>query len=88
MIQSPNTVWHHATVTRERREAQNGHKSCLLWFTGLSGAGKSTLAHAVEEHLHQLGCRTFVWHGLHWFAHGGRVGRSGPRSRALQQSLQ
>ena len=56
-------VWHHATVTRERREAQNGHKSCVLWFTGLSGAGKSTLAHAVEEQLHQRGCRTFVLDG-------------------------
>jgi adenylylsulfate kinase len=60
---STNVVWHHATVTRERREAQNGHKSCVLWFTGLSGAGKSTLAHAVEEQLHQRGCRTFVLDG-------------------------
>ncbi len=60
---SSNTVWHHATVTRARREALNGHKSVILWFTGLSGAGKSTLAHAVEEKLHQLGCRTFVLDG-------------------------
>lgn len=60
---SPNTVWHHATVTRERRERQNGHKSVILWFTGLSGAGKSTLAHAVEERLHQQSCRTFVFDG-------------------------
>jgi adenylylsulfate kinase len=60
---STNVVWHHATITRERREALNGHKSCVLWFTGLSGAGKSTLAHAVEEQLHQLGCRTFVLDG-------------------------
>jgi len=60
---SPNVVWHHATVTRKRREEQNGHHSVILWFTGLSGAGKSTLAHAVEEHLHQRGCRTFVFDG-------------------------
>ncbi len=60
---SPNTVWHHATVTRERRERQNGHKSVILWFTGLSGAGKSTLAHAVEERLHEQNCRTFVFDG-------------------------
>ena len=60
---SANVVWHNATVTRARREAQNGHKSCALWFTGLSGAGKSTLAHAVEEELHQRGCRTFVLDG-------------------------
>jgi len=58
-----NVAWHHASVTRERREKQNGHKSCVIWFTGLSGAGKSTVAHAVEEHLYQLGCRTFVLDG-------------------------
>jgi adenylylsulfate kinase len=58
-----NVVWHHATVTRARREALNGHKGVILWFTGLSGAGKSTLAHAVEERLHQLQCRTFVFDG-------------------------
>ncbi len=60
---SPNIVWHQATVTRRRREAQNGHASCVLWFTGLSGSGKSTLAHAVEEELHVRGCRTFVLDG-------------------------
>ena len=58
-----NVVWHHATVTRERRQQQNGHKSVVLWFTGLSGAGKSTLAHAVEEKLHQRNARTFVLDG-------------------------
>ena len=36
---SPNVVWHHATVTRARREAQNGHRGAILWFTGLSSAG-------------------------------------------------
>lgn len=60
---STNIVWHHATVTRARREALNNHKSVMLWFTGLSGAGKSTLAHAVEEYLHQQGCRTYVLDG-------------------------
>jgi adenylylsulfate kinase len=60
---STNVVWHHATVTRARREAQNGHRGAVIWFTGLSGAGKSTLAHAVEEELHQRGCRTFVLDG-------------------------
>ena len=60
---STNVVWHHATVTRARREAQNGHRGAVIWFTGLSGAGKSTLAHAVEEALYQRGCRTFVLDG-------------------------
>jgi len=58
-----NIVWHHATVTRERRNLQNKHQSVVLWFTGLSGSGKSTLAHAVEEELHQLECRTTVLDG-------------------------
>lgn len=60
---SSNIVWHHATVTRKRREEQNGHKSVVLWFTGLSGSGKSTLAHATEEKLHQLNCSTYVLDG-------------------------
>ena len=60
---SSDVVWHHATVTRDRRQEQNKHKSVIMWFTGLSGAGKSTLAHRVEESLHQLGCRTFVLDG-------------------------
>jgi adenylylsulfate kinase len=60
---SSNVVWHHATVTRARREMQNGHRTTILWFTGLSGSGKSTLAHAVEEELHRMGCRTFVFDG-------------------------
>ncbi|MBI3441424.1 MAG: adenylyl-sulfate kinase [Proteobacteria bacterium] len=63
MTTSNNVVWHHATVTRSRREQMNGHKGAILWFTGLSGAGKSTIAHAVEEQLHQSGCRTFVLDG-------------------------
>ncbi len=60
---SHNTVWNHATVTRQRRAELNHHQSILLWFTGLSGAGKSTLAHAVEESLYQMGCSTFVLDG-------------------------
>lgn len=63
LLVSENVVWHHATVTRARREVQNGHRGAILWFTGLSGSGKSTLAHAVEEQLHQMGCRTFVLDG-------------------------
>ena len=62
-MKSTNTVWHNATVTRQRREQLNGHKSALLWFTGLSGSGKSTLAHSVEEQLYQRRCRTFVFDG-------------------------
>ncbi|PLY16400.1 MAG: adenylyl-sulfate kinase [Sedimenticola sp.] len=58
-----NVVWHEPTVTRDRRAANNGHKSVILWFTGLSGSGKSTIAHALEESLYQLGANTYVLDG-------------------------
>jgi adenylylsulfate kinase len=58
-----NIIYHNATVTRERREHLNNHKSVVIWLTGLSGSGKSTLAHSVEEKLHNLGCRTYVLDG-------------------------
>lgn len=60
---SSNVVWHEASVHRAERERLNGHRSTILWFTGLSGAGKSTLAHAVEERLHQARARTYVLDG-------------------------
>lgn len=62
-MKSLNAFYHHPTVTRRRRESLNQHKAIVIWFTGLSGAGKSTLAHALEEKLHQLSCRTFVLDG-------------------------
>jgi len=62
-LKSSNVVWHHASITRADREAQNGHKGAILWFTGLSGSGKSTLAHEVEVALHRQGCRTIVLDG-------------------------
>lgn len=60
---SSDVVWHRATVTRERRETLHGHRSVILWFTGLSGSGKSTVAHALEERLHMMGASTFVLDG-------------------------
>jgi len=60
---STNVVWEQSLVTRQDREMLNGHKSFVLWFTGLSGSGKSTLAHAVEKKLYERGCRTIVLDG-------------------------
>jgi adenylylsulfate kinase len=45
------------------RHLLNGHRSALLWFSGLSGSGKSTLAHALEEQLYQMGVRSYVLDG-------------------------
>lgn len=63
MTSSTNIIQYRSVVTRTRREALNGHRSANLWFTGLSGSGKSTLAHSVEERLHLMGCRTYVFDG-------------------------
>jgi len=62
-MKTTNIIYHNSTVTRERRNQLNKHKSVVIWFTGLSGSGKSTLAHSVEEKLHNLDCRTFVLDG-------------------------
>jgi len=52
-----------SSVSRADRYILNGHRSGLLWFTGLSGSGKSTLAHAVEARLFQIGVRSYVLDG-------------------------
>ena len=62
-MKSSNIIYHQASVTRQRRNKLNNHRSVVLWFTGLSGSGKSTLAHSLEEKLFQKGCRTFVLDG-------------------------
>jgi adenylylsulfate kinase len=58
-----NIVWHPAAITKEKRQRRNGHKSCVLWFTGLSGSGKSTLANAVDQRLYELGLHSYVLDG-------------------------
>jgi len=62
-MKSSNIIYHQASITRQRRNKLNNHRSIVLWFTGLSGSGKSTIAHALEEKLFQKGCRTFVLDG-------------------------
>lgn len=59
----PKVFWHEHAVSREERERLNGHKGCVLWFTGLSGSGKSTLANLVDHRLHAMGVHSFVLDG-------------------------
>jgi adenylylsulfate kinase len=63
MQNSPNIIWHHSTVTKADRQQLNGHKSCVLWFTGLSGSGKSTLANAVDHALFEKQIRSYCLDG-------------------------
>jgi adenylylsulfate kinase len=58
-----NIAWHEATVDRTARARQRGHRSAILWFTGLSGSGKSTLANAVNAQLFERGLATYVLDG-------------------------
>ena len=46
---------HDTLVQRSERERANGHRSAVVWMTGLSGSGKSTIAAAVERRLHERG---------------------------------
>ncbi|AUV66510.1 adenylyl-sulfate kinase [Staphylococcus sp. EG-SA-6] len=70
MSQSSNITWHDSEVTKSDRQQQNGHKSVVIWFTGLSGSGKSTVSVELEKALFQLGKHSYrldgdnVRHGL------------------------
>ncbi|EEE48525.1 adenylyl-sulfate kinase [Staphylococcus capitis] len=70
MSESNNITWHDSEVTKEERQKRNGHKSAVIWFTGLSGSGKSTVSVALEKALFNEGKQTYrldgdnVRHGL------------------------
>ncbi len=50
-------------ISVEQRVLVNGHKSGVLWLTGLSGSGKSTLAMALEQELFKRGWQAYVLDG-------------------------
>ena len=58
-----NIVWQTTKVAKKDRRLLNGHKSCLIWLTGLSGAGKSTLAVELDKELYARGIRSYVLDG-------------------------
>jgi adenylylsulfate kinase len=59
----PIVVWHQHAVSRAAHEALNGHRGCVVWFTGLSGCGKSTVANLVDHKLHARRVHTFLLDG-------------------------
>ncbi len=62
-MKKQNLVLHPSLVSREQREAANGHRAAVVWFTGIPGSGKSTTAHEVEQRLFALGCQAYVLDG-------------------------
>lgn len=60
---SKNIVQQDYKTTKAHRQQLNGHRSMIIWFTGLSGSGKSTIAGKAEEHLHQAGVKTYLLDG-------------------------
>ncbi|AAM67957.1 adenylyl-sulfate kinase [Buchnera aphidicola] len=58
-----NIIWQKHSVTRIKREQKNGHKSIVIWFTGLSGSGKSSIANSLEEILFQNNFNTYLLDG-------------------------
>ncbi|HAY82436.1 MAG TPA: adenylyl-sulfate kinase [Planctomycetaceae bacterium] len=63
MNDKTQVVWHEHSVDRSAREQLNGHRGCVVWFTGLSGSGKSTIANVVDQRLAQLGKHSFLLDG-------------------------
>ena len=63
MNEEAHVTWHEHRVSREDRERLNGHRGCVVWFTGLSGSGKSTVANEVDHLLHEMGIHSFVLDG-------------------------
>ena len=58
-----NIIPHQFHIDRKDRNIQKGHKSFVVWFTGLSGSGKSTLANMVEKRLFEDKIHTFSLDG-------------------------
>jgi adenylylsulfate kinase len=62
-MESTHVVWHEHAVPRPDREALNGHRGTVLWFTGLSGCGKSTIANLVDQMLLARRVHSFLLDG-------------------------
>lgn len=58
-----NIIRHQYEILKNDRNHVNGHRSFLIWFTGLSGSGKSTIANALETKLFRDGIRTYSLDG-------------------------
>jgi len=51
------------SISLDQRQARNGHKAAVLWFTGLSGSGKSSIAMTLQAELFKRGCQVTALDG-------------------------
>ena len=51
------------SISLDQRQARNGHKAAVLWFTGPSGSGKSSIAMTLQAELFKRGCQVTVLDG-------------------------
>ena len=58
-----NIIPHSHVISKKERQRSSGHRSLVVWFTGLSGSGKSTLAGKTEELLFKKNIRTYILDG-------------------------
>ncbi|MDQ0269732.1 adenylyl-sulfate kinase [Cytobacillus purgationiresistens] len=63
MNDSENIIWHQSQVSKQNRQKLHGHKSAMIWLTGLSGSGKSTIANIVQKKIHQAGASVYLLDG-------------------------
>jgi len=63
MEKSENITWQATKVDKQQRQTRFGHKSAVLWFTGLSGSGKSTIAVELEKQLFERNINSYVLDG-------------------------
>jgi adenylylsulfate kinase len=58
-----NLTYHDQSISLAQREEKNGHKSAVLWLSGLSGSGKSVIAMGCQEELFKRGYQVTVLDG-------------------------
>jgi adenylylsulfate kinase-like enzyme len=58
-----NLTWRNHKSAKHGLGLKNGHKSALIWITGLSASGKSTIAGELEQRLIPYQINTCILYG-------------------------
>ena len=58
-----NIIKQGYSINRDNYQERNGHRSFVIWLTGLSGSGKSTIANSLNRKLFSSGIQSIVLDG-------------------------